>query len=147
MRYFVDGYNFIFHQDKRADTLEEDREELKSMLMRSGQSITIVFDGDGVAHPEKNHLDSIEIVYTSKGQTADAYILDELSWVKDPCNYTIVTSDKQLANQCRHAGAHTQSIRAFLSTLKKELAPKKGAEKPIRDSDKQMQRLLKIFDR
>jgi len=80
----VDGYNIIYawpEFEKLTESgLEHARYKLVSILVNysylSGQKIFVVFD----AHQVKNSLertetvDSVEVIYTQQGETADAFI-------------------------------------------------------------------------
>lgn len=141
MHYLIDGYNFIFYRSERQGTLEGAREALIETLAALERPLIIVFDGREAIPFERGHRGLLEIVYT---QSADDYIVDEISRAKDPYNYTVITADRGLAASCREAGGRSLSIRDFLSGLKKN--PSNKQEKPSRDSDRNIERLLRIFD-
>lgn len=144
MHYFIDGYNLFFRLPETKRSLEEGRELLIDSLLGIKMSLTIVFDGGDNDMPRRTHKGPLEIVYTAKGQSADNYILEEVSWVKNPQDYTVVTSDKQLARRCQMAGSKCQTISSFLALLeKKQAVPIK--EKPLKESAKNIEKLLKIF--
>ena len=145
MHYFIDGYNLLFRLPQGRRSFEEERHLIVDALIGIKLFLTLVFDGGGDESPRRTHKGPLEIVYTAKGQSADAYILDELSWVKTPETYTVVTSDKKLASACRVLGAKSQSIHSFLSLIRKKQAIK-IEEKPIKEADKNLERLLKIFN-
>lgn len=144
MHYFIDGYNLLFHSSFESKTLKEGRKQIIDSLMDTKFSLTLVFDGKGADLPDRTHRGSLEIVYTLKGQSADAYILEALSLVKNPKVYTVVTSDKKLASVCCQMGAYAQPIDSFLALLKKSRIFTKP-EKPFKDSERESNRLLKIF--
>ncbi len=144
MHYFIDGYNLLFHLSAKTETFEEARQQIIDDLVDTKFSLTLVFDGKGIDLPHHIHKGSLEIIYTSKGQTADNYILDALSFVKNPKVYTVVTSDKKLASICCQIGAYTKTNESFLALLKKSRTIK-TCEKPSRESNSEFERLLKIF--
>lgn len=144
MHYFIDGYNLLFYLSDETKNLEEAREQIIDSLVDTKFSLTLVFDGKRADLPHRMHKGSLEIVYTSKGQSADDYIIEEMSFVKNPKVYTIITSDKKLASICRQMGAYTQSIDLFLTLFQKNKAITTH-EKPFRDSESEFNRLLKIF--
>lgn len=144
MHYFIDGYNLLFRLSAETKNFEEARKQIIDSLVDTKFSLTLVFDGKGVDLPHRTHKGSLEIIYTSRGQSADAYILEEISLVKNPEVYTIVTSDKKLAAICCQIGAYTQTIDSFLALLQKSRTIT-TREKPFKDSDKEFRRLLKIF--
>ncbi len=144
MHYFIDGYNLLFRLPQQKLSFEKSREEVINSLLGVKLSLTVVFDGGGGDRSERTHKGPLEIVYTAKGQSADSYILEELSWIKKPGDHTVITSDKPLGLQCRQLGASVKSVPDFLEALYKKQAIKK-AEKPSKDNDKDLSRLLKIF--
>lgn len=144
MHYFIDGYNLLFHLSAETKTLEEARKQIIDALIDTKFSLTLVFDGKREDLPHRMHRGSLEIIYTSQGQSADAYILEELSCVKNPKVYTVITSDKKLAAICCQMGAYAQPIDFFLALLRKSRAIKTD-EKPLKDSEREFNRLLKIF--
>lgn len=144
MHYFIDGYNLFFRLPEKKRSLEEGRDLLIDSLVGVKLSLSIVFDGGGSDEPRRTHKGPLEIVYTAHGQSADSYILEEVSWVKNPQDYTVVTSDKQLAKRCQMAGSKSQSIAAFLALIEKKQRVS-TKEKPSCESPKNIDKLLKIF--
>lgn len=144
MHYFIDGYNLLFHLSAETKTFEEARKQIIDSLVDTKFSLTLVFDGKGTDLPHRTHKGSLEIIYTSTGQSADAYILEAISLVKNPKVYTVVTSDKKLASICCQTGAYAQTIDSFLLLLQKSKTVI-TREKPFKESDKECRRLLKIF--
>lgn len=144
MHYFIDGYNLLFRSPAETKTLEDARKQMIDFLVDAKFSLTLVFDGKRPDLPHRMHKGALEIIYTSKGQSADSYILEALSLVKNPRVHTVITSDKNLASSCQHIGAYTQSIDSFLAILQKSRAVT-PIEKPFKDSSSQFSRLLKIF--
>lgn len=154
MHYYVDAYNLLFKVSKTKKTLEKDRQIflqiLNEKMAQLKWSVTLVFDGaEGVrGEVSRHHFKDLEIIYTSKGLSADDYILQEVTASTRPHDETVVTSDRELAGRCRQLGAHTLTIRNFLDVLssKEQKSRQKGSEKSFRDSDAHFARLLKIFE-
>ncbi|MCX6995146.1 MAG: NYN domain-containing protein [Chlamydiae bacterium] len=146
MHYFIDGYNLLFRLSQEKMSFERSRQEVIASLLGVKLSLTVVFDGGGGDGAQRTHKGPLEIIYTAKGQSADSYILDELAWIKKPGAYTVVTSDKPLGANCRQLGASVKSISDFLEALYKKQAIKR-VEKPIKDNEKELSRLLKIFQK
>lgn len=146
MNYYIDGYNLIFCSSLiDSGSLEKAREEVIALLSELEIPLTVVFDGKGVDHPERGHRNLLEVVYTSAGQSADDYIIEEIFRQKKPRQQVVVTSDKQLARICREAGASIQTVEIFLFKLKRRKSVSSRDEKPFRDSKSNIERLLKIF--
>lgn len=104
--------------------------------------------------PSRGHYDALEIIYTIKELSADAYILEKVHASKTPECITVVTSDRDLAAGCKALKAKTLSVEAFLTFLtkkekvrKKKTASKASKRRFLRDSDAEIERLLRIFEK
>lgn len=157
MHYLVDAYNLLFRTLKKRGPLEKSRqlliEELNDAIKRVNLNVTLVFDGsqEHLRQPTRGHFDAIEVVYTSKGQSADEYISDEVMLAKNPSQLTVVTNDRELAGRCKQSRAKILSIDEFIAfLLKKKIKKKKQSANPdkaFRDSDPEIARLMLIFER
>jgi hypothetical protein len=150
MHYFVDGYNLLFRLAKdETKPLQNKREILLAALASFKLNLSIVFDSALARHgaQERGHWQDIEIVYTELGQSADAYIKQQIMDSPTPRQETVITSDRELARICKHLGAHVQSIETFVGKLNnKKLKMRKPKVHPFKESDKEIERLLKIFE-
>ncbi len=130
MHYLIDGYNLLFKVFKDNLSLKQQRHQLIDYLKDSidtQNKYTLVFDAHLSTGDEiRTHSKDLEILYSSKGETADEWILHRLKLGK-PSSYVVVTSDKSLARASRHLGAQTETISLFL----KRLSPKE-VEKPLK---------------
>jgi len=153
MHYFIDGYNLLFAVIHSEDTLEKRRETIIQLIQKHliplHVEATLVFDSKQ-EDVEFHDIDSLRIVFTKKGLSADEYIIHELSLLSNPDQETVVTSDKRLAHLAKNYNAHTLSISAFIEKIEK-IAKKKGKTPPyldaFTDSDANIHRLLKIFEK
>lgn len=149
MHYFVDGYNLLFRVVKEKMTLESKRNILLKTLASLKLNLTIVFDSKEERYgiEGRSHWKDLEIVYTEIGQSADAYIKQQIAASSHPRRETVITSDRELSRLCAHLGAHTLTIETFLekvSKLKKKNSSKKNIS--FKESDKELARLLSIFE-
>jgi predicted RNA-binding protein with PIN domain len=158
MHYLIDAYNLMFRRLKKRGVLEKNRQqliaELNDAISELHMHVTLVFDGaDKDQHyPSRGHFDAIEIVYTSKTQTADEYIDHEVACSKSPTQMTVVTNDRELSNRCRLKRAKTCTIDQFLALVLKKKARRKRQTSPrtpreFKDSDPELARLLSIFEK
>jgi len=129
MHYFVDGYNLLFHLSDDPQSLEYERNQLIEALNFSARKfhlqITVIFDAISQGEFSRSHFHELEIIFTSKGESADEYILDALNYTNSPRNITVVTSDKGLARLSRNLGAQTKSIESFIKWLNKKESKQK----------------------
>jgi uncharacterized protein len=134
MHYYIDGYNLLFRILRACDDLKTQRnqllQDLESKINLLELDATIVFDSqykeDGSSRAHHNHL---EIIFTSVGETADEYILQDLKGASQPSQHTVVTSDKRLAELCRRRLAKTESVEEFFAWLNKRCQNKQRRQK------------------
>jgi len=155
MRYLIDGYNLFFkiHQNvlplqkKRENFLEDLDREIDALNMHA----TLIFDSNqehADIFPSSKKLEALEVVFSPKNLSADSYILELLTW--DSHLITLITSDRELALKATHLGVRTQSIEDFIALLLRRRSKKepKIEDKPkLRESDVNLERLLKIFEK
>src|SRR5712675_54567 len=131
MHYLVDAYNLLFRTLKKRGSLEKIRqtliEELNEVISELKLHVSLIFDGaeEHLPLPTRGHYDAIEIVYTSKNQTADEYIYDEVSLSRSPAKLTVVTNDRELSSRCHQHRAKTMATDEFLHLLSKKKLKKK----------------------
>lgn len=155
MHYLVDAYNLLFRIQKKIPKLEECRklliEQINEAADRLSLTITLVFDGaePHMPSPLRAHFDAIALVYTPEHQTADEYIIQEVTDSRHPAAITVVSNDRELIQKCRLHKAHTQTIETFFSQLiKKDKKQKKRQSAPglFSESSHEFNRLLTIFE-
>ena len=155
-QYLIDGYNFLFRLAKSRSSLQAKRlefiEKLESLVSSLHLNATVVFDSaDPSARlPTRGHFDALEIVYTTRELSADAFSLEKIESAMHPERIIVVTSDRDLAASCKALNAKTLSVEAFVAflTKKKKSEKKKTVRtRPSRDSDAEIDRLLKIFEK
>ena len=108
----------------------------------------LVFDGR-VRHGEesgRSYYSPLEVIYTSRGQSADAYILELIQIAQNPRLMVVVTNDRFLLSEARALGAKTMGNGEFLRNLSNR-KKKKAKEKPeVAETKHNIERLLKIFE-
>jgi predicted RNA-binding protein with PIN domain len=124
MHYYIDGYNLLFRFLKAGEAMQKQREDItldiERMLGVLNIDATLVFDSHYQEDENtRSHFKSLEIIFTSKGETADEYILQELKESHSPANHTVVTSDKKLAHLCQLRLGKTLSVDEFLNWIRK----------------------------
>lgn len=158
MHYFIDGYNLLFRILGNPRPLQRSRQHVIASINEKVSLLklnaTLVFDGASEEHAQnsRGHFDVLEIIYTSKAQSADDYILEEIQQSSTPSQETIVTSDRELALRCKNLGAKIKSIESFLEWIEKKCKKDKAAKRPspkkgFKESDFHFTRLLKIFEK
>lgn len=143
MHYIIDGYNLLFRIRYNGEDLHKERQSIIQEFTRIIGLLeidaTIVFDAAyQLGDSTRSHIHNVEIVYTSEGESADDYIVQEIRTSPTPRQETVVTSDKTLAWRSRRKGAKTETIEEFTSWLhqryKNKLKQKKK-EKVVQKQD------------
>lgn len=126
MRYLIDGYNLLFktawmHQH---NSLEAARNRLMLELDSDARllniSISIVFDAPFQSDAlSRGHFNSLEIIFTARGETADQFLIQWVQELLPSKNITVVTSDKPLTRHVRSLGVNVESVADFLARLHK----------------------------
>ncbi|MGE5196851.1 MAG: NYN domain-containing protein [Anaerolineae bacterium] len=155
-RYLIDGYNLFFRIAQAKPTLQKKRRDLIESLSKVIEAFrldaVIIFDGRQEREDpgRRMHLGALEIIYTACDQTADEYIIEELTYSKKVENQLVITSDLTLKAKAKALGAKTESIETFLSRLskkkKKKIELSSSSHKRFEESPLQIERLLKIFE-
>ena len=101
--YIVDGYNIIFAWEATAKTAATDLDAARRQLLDMLSSfagyrkcrMVVVFDGykRKGSTGEKQQLETLSVVYTPEGQTADAYIEALVEQIGRNYNVRVATSD------------------------------------------------------
>ena len=153
-QYLIDGYNFLFRLAKSKADFKTKRlqfiETLNDLVSSLHLNATVVFDSADPSSriPTRGHFDALEIIYTTKELSADAFILEKIQSTQHPERITVVTSDRELAASSKAYKAKTLSVEAFLTFLtKKKKKPRPTKMRIMRDSDAEIERLLRIFEK
>jgi len=150
--YFLDGYNLLFSLTDSDRPLREQRQTIIRFLQKRFKILKIdgvlVFDGRVGRGEEsgRSYPSPLEVVYTSKGQSADSYIEEQVNLSKNPRLITVVTNDRALIANVRQAHAKAIGNEKFIHWILKK--KKKTAFKPdIADTKQNIERLLLIFEK
>jgi uncharacterized protein len=136
MLFLVDGYNLLFQTAflSQKKSFEEARyaliTELDSFAHDQGLHLTLVFDaGFQTEEMKRSHFGALEIIFTSRGQTADDYLVDEVARLQT--RLTVVTSDKRLAARLRAPHVTILGVLDFLQKLRKKSRKKMQPQKIV----------------
>ena len=108
MRWIVDGMNVIGSRPTgwwrdRSGAMRDLVEELDAFAGRSGDHVTVVFDGS----PFGLESDAVDVLFASRrgSNAADDEIAALVARDGDAGGLSVVTSDRDLARRARAAGA------------------------------------------
>ena len=117
----VDGYN-VSMAAWPGMSLASQRERLVDALdglhARYGADTIVVFDGEtGGRRPSTGQGRSIRALFTNEGETADDRIVAMVSAIRGAAPVLVATSDRELRDRVRAAGANVVAARPFLAVL------------------------------
>lgn len=158
MHYLIDGHNLIAQIPDIQLSDVDDEAQLVARLRRwmtAGQKrrVTVYFDGGspGGRDPQLSG-GSLTAVFASAGQEADGLLIRRIRKVRNPPEYTLVTSDRAIRAVAEQRGMPVIRSRAFGTLLKRELTEDKEAqtsdsfkENPLLD-DKEISDWMRLFN-
>lgn len=139
MHYLIDGYNLLFRRLESRQSIQNQRQNLINALQKIAHTLnlsaTVVFDSTYQEYEgSRSHIQTLEVVFTDQGQTADDYIVDEVRRHSNPRQLIVVTSDNKLAWRSRQLGAKTESVEEFGQWTKERLKNRERKEAEIRET-------------
>jgi predicted RNA-binding protein with PIN domain len=111
--FIVDGNNVMgqtpgWHRDKSA-ARRQLVEQLADFARLKKTRVTVVFDGAPDAHiPDGSSYRGVRVRYAERGSDADAVVERLVFESTDRRGLVVVTSDRQLAAECRSLGASVE---------------------------------------
>lgn len=149
MPFLIDGHNLI---DALPDiSLEDPHDEvalilkLRGWLAHQRKKAVVIFDG-GIPGGYSRTLSSsdLEVIFAAyKRSNADRILMKRLTQLRDPANWTIVTSDREILDFARRIGARALSSPEFAALLTP--AETQPAEKPREPSTAEVRAWLEVF--
>ena len=124
MPFLIDGHNLIGQTPGlRLDDPDDEQKLivlLRNYLARAQKKGAVIFDRGLPGGASKWSSTSLDVRFAPAPKTADEVILERLRREKNPRGLIVVTSDHDLANAARHAGASVKDSAAFAREM---LAP------------------------
>lgn len=134
MHYLIDGYNLLFRILTDDEGLAKKRQSIIQNLNKKIQlveiDVLVVFDSNyRLDESTKSHYKHLEIQFTSRGITADDWIIEAVERSSQKEHITVVTSDKKLKKITSQLGAKGVTVEDFLQILNRRYQ-NKLIEKP-----------------
>lgn len=125
----VDGYSIIHHWDEfrqtRGRNLAIARQSLILILTKfqdyDKRPLTLVFDGRSLPKSGEAIQTGIDVVYTKKDQTADAYIEKLVGQSGKPASFIVATEDMAEQSIIESLGGRTMSADIFHAIVVEKL--------------------------
>lgn len=139
----IDGYNVIYTDDRLRRLACRDLERARHQLVELIEGYvrnrrvraTIVFDGrGGLTESTMVVPGKLQIVFSTRGQTADELIVLTLRHSGNPREFIVVTSDMaDIGRTAKGLGCQVVGSKRFLARLSSDLAVPTDAEDAERD--------------
>lgn len=147
MHYLIDGHNLIACMPD-IDLADPDDEVQLVLRLRSWTAagrkrrVTVVFD-HGLPGGEERSLSTgpVKVLFAPSGKTADALLISRISRVRNPREYTLISSDRRILDAAGGRGMPTSRSEAFALQLAPSPRPSpapdndEAAEKPAATPD------------
>ncbi len=156
MPLLVDGHNLIgqMPQISLADPNDEERLVLllrRYATARRGRQVVVVFDHGVYGHPADLNGYGVTCVFARSPRDADAELVRRIRSLPHPREWTLVTSDRAVAQAARERGVRVVPSHVFAAQLLDGAAPNRPPAAPAderRDaplSDAELRDWLRAF--
>ncbi|MDX1417794.1 MAG: NYN domain-containing protein [Candidatus Promineifilaceae bacterium] len=123
MHYLIDGHNLIGKLDHIS--LDEPDDEVKLILLlrswtaaRRKRRVTVIFDHGLPGGVEKGlSSGTVKVIFASTGSSADALLMKRIRQVRNPEEYTLVTSDLKIIRAAEARRMPVQRSEQFAQEL------------------------------
>lgn len=139
-RLLVDGYNVIHADEELAAAADRDMELARARLVsllseyaRAGDvEVTVVFDGasGGSPVPVREEVLGVSVVFSARGQSADAVVEAIVVSDSHPERIRVATSDRATQEAVFARGAMRMSARELLAALREAHEDLQGDAEP-----------------
>lgn len=151
--YIVDGNNVIGHASGWEIGSSSSRhrllDEMAAFVKSTGERVTLVFDGAPEQRiPDGTWHRGILVRYSRRGSNADRVVSTLVAESTDRRRLTVVTSDRQLATECRSRGAKTlgaSEFRRFMASRPRRTAATKDPGAAARPADVPVDEWFRYF--
>jgi len=131
--YLIDGHNLIGRFSGLSLSDPEDERKLLTLLERFtnrvGRRVVVFFDR-GVSPSPSPARGAVEVHFVRPPRPADDALLHYLRQIRDPGNWTVVTSDREVARGAGSRGARTLASERFAQVIMEALREDPKVEAP-----------------
>ena len=152
MPLLVDGHNLIGQMPGLKLSDADDEGELVMLLRRystakRSRQVVVVFDHGVYGHPQTLDGYGVSCYFARSPQDADAQLIKRIRALKRPRDWTLVTSDRQVARAAEDHGVRVIGSHTFARQL---IAPARPAatqpeQRDVRLSEAEIAEWLRLF--
>ena len=136
MHYLIDGHNLI-GQTPDIDLADPDDEMKLVMRLRRWtvadprRLVTVIFDG-GLFHGKSANLSGtlLTVIFSSRKQTADALLIKRLRALRNPQEFTLVSSDQAIIREAERRRVAVVRAAQFAAEMAAEAVARAAAPPP-----------------
>ncbi len=127
MPYMIDGHNLI--GQLRDIALDDENDEallvqkLIAFVARTRKRCVVVFDYGLPGGKSRMSTRDVQVVFASQRSSADRVILERIGKLKDPRNWTVVSSDNEVQEAARARKLQVLTSLEFSELLRSPPAP------------------------
>ncbi len=161
MHYLIDGHNLI---GRSVDIrLENPDDEVELVLrLRSWAAggrkrrVLVVFDRGLPGGKDRNlSTGNVQVIFASRGQTADSILIKRIQGVQNPQEYTLVSSDRRIIQAAEARRMRTWKAEEFIQKMAQSNEKGAGSNTERTDlanaldhqlSDEELEMWLNLFD-
>jgi predicted RNA-binding protein with PIN domain len=128
VHYLIDGHNLI---GKVADIHLEDPDDEVALVLRlrrwaakgRKRQVVVIFDRGLPGGKDKGlSTGNVKVIFASSGQSADALLIGRIQRVKNPGEYTLVSSDQRIRQAAQARRMPQWRAEEFAARMAEELA-------------------------
>jgi hypothetical protein len=121
MPYLIDGHNLIGQlPDITLDDANDEAllvQKLIGFCARTGKTCVVVFDYGLPGGRSRMSTRAVQVVFASQRSTADRVMLERIGKIKDPRNWTVVSSDSEVIETAKLRKMQTMTSPVFADLL------------------------------
>jgi uncharacterized protein len=153
MPLLIDGHNLIGQIPGMSLADSDDEGDLVMLLRRyatarRGRKLVVVFDHGVYGHPQRLDGYGVSCYFAHSPQDADAQLIKRIRVLKQPRDWTLVTSDRQVARAAEERGVRVISSHEFARQLTAPAKPAPASHEERRDmrlSEAEIEEWLRLF--
>src|SRR5262249_5287013 len=153
MPVLIDGHNLIGQIPGMSLADPDDEGDLVMLLRRyttarRGRKVIVVFDHGVYGHPQRLDGYGVTCYFARSPQDADVQLIKRIRALKHPRDWTLITSDRQVARAAEERGVRVISSHEFARQLTISAGRPAASQEERRDarlSEAEIEEWLRLF--